>query len=165
MTNRCVPLRHIDSATTLALEQAICSAHNHNKSVEIVISSKGGDVDEGLRVVKLIVNSPVMVNAIVVGQAGSMAAVILQCASIRRMELSATLHYHYGSWRVSFLAYFDAEMAERNRKKAVAYQHALILPIVARTGMTEKEVHALLREDRKLSAEEALARGLIDEIV
>ena len=165
MTDCCVPLRHIDSETTQALERAICSAHSHHKSVEIVITSKGGDVDEGLRVVKLIGKSPVIVNATVVCQAGSMAAVILQCANIRRMEHSATLHYHYGSWRVSFLAYFDAEMAERNRRKAVAYQSALILPIVTRTGMTEKEVHALLREDRKLSAPEALARGLIDEIV
>jgi ATP-dependent protease ClpP protease subunit len=41
----------------------------------------------------------------------------------------------------------------------------LIAPIMERARMTREQALALLREDRKLSAKEALQRGLIDEIV
>jgi ATP-dependent protease ClpP protease subunit len=104
-------------------------------------------------------------NATVIGEACSAAAVILQCAHIRRMTRKATLHYHYGSWRISFMVYFDEKLARLNRQQAIEYQEALILPITTRTGMSNSDVHKLLREDRRLSAQEALERGLIDEII
>lgn len=158
-----VPLRHIDKTSTQALERAI-HATLHGKTLEIAINCKGGDVIEGLKMMKFISESGITINGTVCGEAGSMAAVILQCMNVRRMTQGSFLHYHYGSWRISFLAYYDREIAERNHKKAVEYQQALILPIMKRTGMTEEGVHELLREDKRLTATEALSRNLIDEI-
>jgi ATP-dependent protease ClpP protease subunit len=161
-----VSIRQIDQATLSALEQSIDSCHATCKDAcEVKITSKGGDVDVGLRMIRLIKESPVSVNATVVGAAGSTAAVVLQCCKIRRMTKSATLQYHYGSWRVSFLVYFDDEIAERNRVNGTRYQNALIEPIVARTGMSAKNADKLLREARDLGSQEALDLGLIDEIV
>lgn len=161
-----VSIRHIDQATLSTLEQSLSSCQSRCKDAcEIEITSKGGDVDVGLRMIRLIRDSQVSVNATVVGEAGSTAAVILQCCKIRRMTKTATLQYHYGSWRVSFLIYFDDEIAERNRVNGVRYQNALIEPIVARTGMSAENAHKLLREARELGSQEALDLGLIDEIV
>jgi ATP-dependent protease ClpP protease subunit len=63
------------------------------------------------------------------------------------------------------MVYFDEKLAQLNRQQAIEYQEALILPIATRTGMSNSDVHVLLREDRRLSAQEALDRGLIDEII
>jgi ATP-dependent protease ClpP protease subunit len=160
-----VPLRHINEATTMAISRAIHSARTHRKQLEILINSGGGDVEEGLRIIEMLKRSPVQVNATVDGTAGSTAAVIFQCATVRRMTASSTLLYHYANGRVGFQAFYDKKMLDRFRDKVLACQNALIEPIKQRTGMSDKEVHALLREAKTLGANEALARGLIDVIV
>lgn len=143
-------------SSSLFLNQEFC---------EMEINSNGGDVVHGLHIVDIINKHPAHLRATVEKEAGSMAAIILQCAEVRRMRRTATLHYHYGSWRISFLVYFDKALAASNRKKAREYQKALIEPIVKRVGISEKEVHSLLRQDRRIGAEEALTLGLIDEII
>ena len=159
-------IRHMDSATVDELTQVLNSPEILTRGFcELDIDSVGGDVKNGLKMIELIKGSRAPVNATVSGRAASMAAVILQCCAVRRMRSTATLHYHYGSWRISFLVYFDAEMAALNRTNAVKYQQSLIEPITARTGMSEDSVHSLLREDRKLSATECFERGLIDELI
>lgn len=160
-----IPLKQIDSATTFMLDRAVRMAHSKKKQLEILISSRGGDVDEGLRMIEVIKKSNLDVYATVVGEAGSIAAVILQHAKVRRMRSDATLHYHFGSWRVSFMIYFDEKLARANRERGIELQMKLIAPIMERAKMTKQQALDLLKEDRKLTAQEALARGLIDEIV
>ena len=129
-------IRHLDSAAAEELTHVLSSpAVLTRGSCEMEIDSSVGDVNKGLKLIDIIKGSAVPVNATVSGKAGSMAAVILQCCAVRRMSSTATLHYHYGSWRISFLVYFDAEMAVLNRKNGMKYQQALIDPIISRTGM------------------------------
>lgn len=158
-------IKKIDDETALELEKVLASLAQKKQSCELEVSCKGGDVILGLKMMKLIKESPVTVNATVVGEAGSTAAVILQCCKIRRILEDATLHYHYGSWRVSWLIYYDKDLAERNRLKGMEYQQALIEPIALKAGISDEEVHQLLLEDRKLNAQEALNRRLVDEII
>ena len=161
-----VSIRNFERATAKNLERVLqLRALQRETSCELEITSKGGDVNHGLRMIQFIRDSPLAVNATVVTEAGSMAAVILQCCKIRRIMSNATLHYHYASWRISLMVYFDAELAERNRLSGIKLQNDLIEPIKKRLKITEEDVHKLLREDRKMNAQEALARGHIDEIV
>ena len=159
-------LRHINNSTTRELEEVLHSLEIQKKTTfELEINCAGGDIIEGIKMMRIIEKSPLHVRATVVNEAGSTAAVILQCCDTRRMMGNATLHYHYGSWRVSFMVYYDKKLLERNRQRAMQYQGQLITPIIRRSGMSKKRVHELLRADKKISAEESLSLSLIDEII
>lgn len=159
-------IHQIDRATTDTLKEGLnVIALKGRDTCELEITCRDGEVIDGLKMIQVIKDGPVVANGTMVGDTGSMAAVILQCCRKRRMMSNATLHCHYGHWRVSFLAYFDNAMAARNRQAGIAHQQALIEPISKRLGISDEEVHKLLREDKQMDAEEALARGLIDRIV
>jgi ATP-dependent protease ClpP protease subunit len=159
-------LRHIDRDSVEALRGATLSPQALKKGIcDILIESKGGDPNIGFLMMEIIRRSPIPVHATVDKEAGSTAAVILQSCHRRIMHKNAHLRYHYASWRVSFIIYFDEEIAEKNRKKGIDLQHRLILPIMERTGMNEALVHKILREDRPIGAQEALELKLVDEII
>lgn len=159
-------LRHINSGATHELERILHSLEAEKKlTCELEINCAGGDIVEGIKMMRIIQKSPVHVCATVVNEAGSTAAVILQCCDTRRMMSDATLHYHYGSWRVSFMVYYDKKLLERNRQRAMDYQEQLIAPIIKRSGMSKKRIHELLRADKKIGAEESLSFRLVDEIL
>lgn len=164
MSGSRVFLRQIDVATVKRIEE-LAEKDFAGESITLLINCKGGDVYAGLKIIKAISRSKTPFIGHVKKEAGSMAAVILQACHERVMESDASLHYHYGSWRVSFLIYFDQKMMKRNTKKAIELQELLIMPIVRRTGMKKRDVHKLLAEDKKFSAEACLQRGLIDRIV
>ncbi len=159
-------LRHIDRDSVEMLRKATHSPRALEQGVcNILIESKGGDPNIGFLMMEVIRNSPVPVLATVEKEAGSTAAVILQACHRRIMHKNAHLRYHYASWRVSFIIYFDEEIAEKNRKKGIELQNRLILPVRERTGMSEALIHQILREDRPIGAQEALELKLVDEII
>ena len=155
-------LQQIDSAAVTEFRELLANASG---GMSFVISCRGGDVNCGFEIIEAIESSPVTVSGIVRREAGSAAAIILQACHDRVMENGSTLHYHYASWRVSLLIYFDKQLMKRNRQSGIAMQERLIEPIVKRTGMTRQDVHKLLLEDRHIGAQEALDRGLVDRIV
>lgn len=159
-------LRHIDRDSVEILRRATHSPRALKKGAcDILIESKGGDPNIGFLMMEVIQHSPVPVLATVEKEAGSTAAVILQTCHRRTMRQNAHLRYHYASWRVSFIIYFDEEIAAKNREKALELQHRLILPIMERSGMNEASVHRILREDKPIGAQEALELKLVDEII
>ncbi len=164
MSSQQFVLRQIDHVAVKLLEKAICSAEKKCVELELLINCKGGSIDEGFRIIELIEASPIRIKGQVTKEAASMAAVILQACHYRMMDVGATLHYHYGSWRVSFLIYFDEEVMRANKERATALQRRLIAQIIKKSSMTKKEAHDLLRQDRLMSGEEALERRLIDEL-
>ena len=157
-------LRQIDHAAVKSLGKAIRAAAKKGAILELMIDCKGGSIDEGFKIIELIEDSPVRIEGRVTKEAGSMAAVILQVCHYRVMDTEATLHYHYGSWRVSFLIYFDEKMMQANKEKAIALQGQLVSKMTKKSGITEEEAHDLLRQDKLMTAVDALERNLIDEI-
>ena len=157
-------LRQIDHAAVRNLGKAIDAAAKMHTGLVLQIDCNGGSIDEGFKVIELIEQSPIRIHGRVTKEAGSMAAVILQACHYRVMDMGTSLHYHYGSWRVSFLIYFDEQLMLANKERAITLQRRLIAKMIAKSGMSEKEAHDLLRQDKLMSSEEALVRKLIDEI-
>ena len=157
-------LRQVDHAAVRSLEKAIRNAEKRGEGLTLLIDCKGGSIDEGFQIIELIKASPVRIEGLVTGEAGSMAAVILEACHYRAMKTTSTLHFHYGSWRVSFLIYYDEARMEANRKSAIAKQSRMSAIIMQKSGMTEAEVHNLLRQDKHMPPDDALEHNLIDEI-
>ena len=157
-------LQDIDHETVERLRETIAKAEASESEITLLINSNGGDIKEGLKIVELITHSHALIKGQVIGKAVSMAAVILQACHERSMNETAYLRYHYGSWRVSFRMYFEPEMLQRNIESGIKLQERLILPIAKKTGMSIKRIHDLFREDKRLSAQEALHLGLVDDI-
>lgn len=161
-------LTHINKAvkTVSHLRTLIELAQLKNEGIELrIIAADGGSTDVGLAIVHLIETSPVPITGIVVEKACSMAAIILQACHTRKIHKNAYLDYHYGSWRVSLLTYFDEELMKRNTEAGMKIQRELFQPVINRTNMSVEQIHELFTLERPVYAEEALARGLIDEII
>lgn len=137
---------------------AVLSVRNP-PAITLYINSVGGSVREGLELFYQIENMKRPIIGIVRTKASSMAVILLQACATRRAHSEATflIHdlYFEGSGTLG-----DAASALRERKQKEVYG------ILSRkTGRSMEEIAAKCRENKKMSAEEALAFGLIDEVI
>lgn len=129
-------------------------------SVSLYINSGGGGVDPGLDLYDLLKRSRKKMIGIVEGRCSSMAAIVLQGCETRKAYHDAYILIH----DISFdrdVAASDKELAERKRKR----QERVYAILSERTGRSVEEIREKCKENKKMSAQEALRFGLIDEII
>ena len=135
--------------------QVIIDAIDSGEDIELIISSYGGDLDHALAVYKLLKPISEKVTAKVIGKVASAATVILLAADKRIADQDAELLIHFPSTELRGTADELEETALELRK----YEDKLKEIYSSVAG-----AETLLKEERWLTAKEALEAGLITEI-
>ncbi len=135
------------------------------KRIKIILSSAGGEVFHGLLLYNLIEDlkrEGIEVIIEVKGLAASMAMVILQSASLRRVsKFSRLLIHEISSWTFGKASEVKEESEELQRVNMM-----LIEILSKRSKLTKKGIAKRIKKrDWWLSPEEALKYGLVDEVV
>jgi len=135
--------------------------------VTIVMNCEGGDVTQGLAMYDRILSSKCHITVIVRGECSSMTTIVLQAADTRKAYKNSVFMYHDG----------DVSYGNQHKKSQKAWQRVndlndeecnRILYTKMKTKdskLTLKKLEQIQITDVVLTAEEALNKGLIDEII
>ncbi len=150
-------------ANVVIAQMLFLAAKDPNKDIKLYINSPGGSVTAGLAIYDTIQYVRCDVSTICIGQAASMAAVLLAAgAQPKRQALpNARILIHQvfgGSQGVASDVKIQTDELMR--------MHSQINKILAtHTGKTPKRIAKDTDRDRFMSAEEAVEYGLIDRII
>ena len=134
--------------------------------VKVLISSPGGNVGYGLYVYDLLRLYKGKKVALVHHIAASMGALILQACDTRTVaKHSVVLIHHISREDITLDVVRSKSQLVRLRNEMERNQALLYSILSTRTGKTVSEIKRACAKDTEMSAEEALAFGLIDVIV
>lgn len=155
-----------DTVANLVIAQMLfLESDDPEKEINFYINSPGGSVSAGLGIYDAMQHIKCPVNTTVVGMAASMAATLLAAGTGKRFALPNSrimIHQpliHGGgiSGQVTDIEITARELIRTKEKMAgILAKH---------TGQTLEKILADTERDRYLSAEEAQAYGLVDEVV
>ena len=133
------------------------------KDVHLYINSQGGDITSGLAIYDVLRWLPCDINTYCIGQASSMAAVLLAAGTKgKRFALpNARMMIHQPHGGVGGTSADVALQA----KEILILKHRLNEILAEHTGKSVEKIHADGDRDFFMSASEAKEYGLIDEIV
>lgn len=134
------------------------------KPITLQINSPGGEVTAGLAIIDTIRHAKCPVRTVVCGLAASMAAVIAACGTKGMRYVTPNseemIHQPLGGMPMSQATDFEIH----NRHIQLTKQR--LIAILARAcGRTVEEIGRDTERDCYLNAEEAVAYGLVDEII
>ncbi len=133
---------------------------------KLMITSGGGDVNVGLHIYDMIACYPSPVVGLVLGYACSMAAVILQACTRRLCLPHSRILIHHISRRNVNLDVMRSKRKLANVLEIMERDQKHLYRILAeRSRKSISEIRKACARDEDMDAEEALAFGLIDEIV
>jgi ATP-dependent Clp protease protease subunit len=132
-----------------------------NKPVTVVINSPGGDFFEGLAIYNLLRNHPKAVTVQIIGIAASAAAVVAMAGDDIQIAKAGLLMVHNSQW----FAIGDRHVMSETADQMATFDQAMRGVFVDRTGLTDKEVGALMDATTFLGSEEAIAKGFADELM
>ncbi|MCO4761480.1 MAG: ATP-dependent Clp endopeptidase proteolytic subunit ClpP [Myxococcales bacterium] len=150
-------------SNSIIAQLLVLESEDPKKEISLYINSPGGSVTAGLAIYDTMQYIQAPVSTICIGQAASMGAVLLAAgAKGRRFMLP-----HARSMLHQPLGGFSGQATDIDiQAKEMLYIKGLLNGIVAKhTGKTLEQVKADTDRDYYLSAEEAKAYGLIDEVV
>ena len=152
------------SASLTCAKLVYLESENPDKDISIYINSPGGDITALFAIYDTIQFIKNDVSTICLGQAASAAAVLLAAGTKgKRMALPHSrilLHQPYG--QVGYGQVTDLELAA----KEILRMRDLLEEILAKhTGQSLERVHADTDRDFVMEANEALAYGIIDDVI
>lgn len=152
-----------ESTVTHCIEILSQWCRRSDAPVVIIINSPGGSISDGLALFDYLrtigKSREVVTHAI--GEAASMAAVLLQAGTTRRMSPNAYILIHEASW----VAWGKASEIGDKHRLLERLQDRLVGILAERSTLTKEEIKdKWLRRDWWLDADEALGLGLIDQI-
>ena len=152
-----------DMASVAVAQLLYLESLDPNKDIQIYINSPGGSVTAGMAIYDTMQHVKCDVSTICVGLAASMGAFLLAGGtSGKRFSLpNAEIMIHQPSGGAKGQA-TDIQIAAQNIQRTKNKLNELL---AANTGRTLEEVTYDTDRDNFLSAEEALAYGLIDQII
>lgn len=152
-----------DEIAASIVGQLLFLDNESNEEITMFINSPGGDVYSGLQIIDIMnmVKSPIKV--VCSGMAASMGAMILCSGSkgLRCATKSARIMIHSVS-SGSRGTFHDMKI---DLKETEYLQNYLTDMIVANSGQNREVVEKDMERDKWMSAQEALAYGLIDVII
>ena len=154
----------IDITADLVVAQLLfLESQDPEKDIHVYINSPGGSVTAGLAIYDTIQYIKPDVSTICMGQAASMAALLLSCGSAgKRFALPSSrilIHQPWGG--VSGQA---ADIGIQARE-IVRIKKLIISYFARHTGKAEKTVAKDLERDYYMSAEEAKNYGIVDKVL
>lgn len=126
--------------------------------IVIRINSGGGNVLQGLSVFNAMLNSPAFIVVNIDGIAASMAGVIAMAGNIIRMNDFARLMVHDPSMG-------SGENTTPKEQKALDHIKDMLSTILTRRGLDKTMMDDYMAKETWITADEALALNLIDEII
>lgn len=150
-----------DMASAVVAELLFLEAESPEKPVSLYINSPGGSVTAGLAIYDTMRHIRCRVHTLCVGQACSMAAVLLAAGDDRSLLPSARVMIHQPSGGVEGKQ-TDIMITAREISRIRAKLSAIL---AKHTGQSLAKVEEDIERDYFMEAEEALAYGLADTIV
>ena len=129
--------------------------------INLFMCSQGGEVDAGMAIYDLIQWIPAPVYTIGMGNCASMAAILLMAGQKRFIFPHCWVMLHQTSgffWGDKDTTVSRASMMERQEKQILALQSL-------HTGQSEDQIARDTIKEKWFDAEEALAYGIVDEII
>jgi ATP-dependent protease ClpP protease subunit len=173
IAKRIFPLNgRIENGMVTDLEKALFQMYleNDKKPAHIIIDSGGGSVRPALNIHDFIKGLPFDVNCTVIGDCHSAALLILAACVKRKSTIHSRFLFHAMRTEDEILSTKDVErqVREIKEKQMIVFQQGLTLQSKA-FGIPEEELQQIMREgqefDIKLTAQQALQKGVIHEIV
>lgn len=154
-----------DTAQDLIRKLWYLELTNPGKPILFVINSPGGSVDSGFAVwdqVKLL-SSPVA--TLVTGLAASMGSVLSLCAAPKLRFATANARFMIHQPMIGGVIKGQATDLEIQAKEILKTRQSLVNLYVKATGKDVDTIEKAIDRDTWMSAEEALAFGLIDKVI
>lgn len=132
-------------------------------SVFLEINSPGGNVYDGVSIANFIKNHSAKWSACVIGQAASIATVIASACD--EIEMGLGTNYLVHKPMSAMFGYVNADECRALADNLDTIENSVIDFYLARIeskGKTKAELLALMREDRYMSADEAMEWGFVD---
>ena len=150
-------------ANTIIAQLLLLESENPNADIMMYIQSPGGVVDAGLAILDTMRYIKAPVSTIGIGMVASMASVLLAGgAKGKRFALPNTrimIHQPHGGAQGQ-VTDMEIQIAESKKLK-----EKLTTLLSEFTGKDEKTLFNAMERDNYMSSEEALAFGLIDEVL
>jgi ATP-dependent Clp protease protease subunit len=155
-----------DHVANLIIAQLLfLESDDPDKEINLYINSPGGSVSAGLGIYDAMQHIKCPVNTTVVGMAASMAATLLAAGTGKRYALpNSRIMIHQPHIQGNGIAgqVTDIEITARELLRT---KERMAEILAKHTGQTVERIKADTERDRYLSAEEAQAYGLVDEVV
>jgi len=153
-----------DVASLIIAQMLFLEAENPEKDIALYINSPGGSVSSGMAIYDTMQYIKPDVATYCVGQAASMAAVLLAAGSKgKRTVLPNSRVLIHQPW-LSGLQGQQTDI-EIHAKDMFAMRDRLDEILAYHTGKTKEEVHRDTERDRILGAKEAVEYGLVDRVM
>lgn len=154
---------HDEMATVIVAQLLFLEAENPSKEISMYINSPGGVVTSGLSIYDTMQYIKPKVSTVCIGQAASMGSLLLT-AGEKGMRFSlpnsrVMVHQPSGGYQgqATDILIHARETEKTKRRLNEIYVH--------HTGNTYQDVEVALERDNFMSANEAKAWGLIDEVM
>ena len=150
-------------ANTLVAQLLFLQAEDQKKDIHLYINSPGGSVTAGLAIYDTMQMISCLVNTYCLGQAASMGAILLAAGSAgKRFALPHSrimVHQPSGG--------FEGTAADISiqAQEILRLKDALYNILSKHTGRTSEELRSQSDRDFFMSAEEAIANGLVDKVL
>ena len=143
------------------------SAPLGDKPITILLNSIGGSVDAGLAIFDSIIQCKNHVTIKVIGNALSMGCVLLQAGDTRQVSKHSTIMFHEGVVGYpSDHPRIVKNWAKYTEKVTTDLRNILLNKIKEKhPNFKEKQFNEMYKFDTLFTAEEAVALGLVDEII
>lgn len=130
--------------------------------IELIVNSMGGSCSAGELLVSTIVNSKIPIDS-TIQNAYSMAFIVVCATRHRKLYKSGVVMHHDTASMIGG----KLEDINENTKVMIKQRDMMDTFVKERTGLTQKELNQInrLKQDRYFFAEEALAKGIISEII
>jgi len=132
--------------------------------IQLIISSAGGNIYEGLGIIDVIRNSKTPIHTICYGLAMSMSLNILIAGHYRLMSSNSTLMYHEGGYEMDYAKLTNHKLEVKEIERIEKICDNLILE---NTKLTLNQLKKIKKEQKEwyITSDEALKLGIIDEII
>lgn len=137
------------------------AAKKGDEPITIILSSDGGCWYAAMAIYDAILHATNKVNVVVVGQAMSMAAVILQAANERIVAPNASIMIHVGSHEFSGHPENFKRWAEEDKRMTTRMEDIF----VSTSGLARAKIREMLKFDTILTAQEAVELGFADRVL
>ncbi len=156
-----------ESCNELIKQLLLMESEDNTRPITLFINSPGGDVSSGLAVYDTIRLMKSPVTAVVTGIAASMGSIImLACDSDKRFMLpSSRIMIHDCSWGKRDLGGYKPHEVEQELNQLKNVNARLLSIIAQRCGKTVNQVAKVTKNDRYFDAKEAIAFGLVTEVL